>query len=307
MKIKFIIIFFALFLGVKVLHAQFNPEFSFLQTSLSFNNPASVGFNQGICATALNRNQWLGFNGAPKTTLFLINAPIKLIGIPSGLGLTLYDDKAGLSHNFNLKAQYSYHTFIGSAQLGIGAGLGVVNLSYNGEWVSTVAASADASIPNIGENRMAFDAQLGLYYENDNFKMAFSVDHFNKPNIKFVDKNPPYIARHYYMYSSYSFELGKLGLNVHPDVLLTSDGTNIQFNANIIGDYNNKFFGGISYKIGDIAALAGIRLLDGIEIGITYGIASNKISKFSSEIYFKYCFDFQKDKKARNYKSVRFL
>lgn len=306
-KLKYLFSILIVLIFVELAHAQFNPQFSFLQTTLSYHNPAYVGYNQGICATALNRNQWVGFEGAPQTTVFLLNSPIKVIGIPGGIGISLYDDKAGLSHNFNLKAQYSYHTFLGSGQLGIGGGIGLVNLSYSGEWIAPESAAGDASIPSTGENRMALDAQLGVYYIKNNLKIAFSSDHINQANINFIDKNPPYLARHYYLYSSYMFDLSALSINIQPELLIVSDGASIQVNTNIIADYNNKFFGGFSYKIGDIAALAGIRLLDGIEIGITYGIASNKISKFSSEVYFKYCFDFQKDKKPSNYKSVRFL
>lgn len=308
MKKSVIILFVALHLlaGFRA-KAQYNPQFSFLQTTLGINNPGYAGHQQGICATALNRNQWIGLDGAPKTTVFLINSPLQLAGVPGGIGLALYDDKAGLSNNFNLKGQYSYHTFLGSAQLGIGIGIGLINLSYSGTWIAPENAGGDASIPSIGENRLALDAQIGLFYQNNNLQIGLSSDHINEPKIKFVDKIPSFAARHYYLFTAYSIEVNSLNLNFNPQILFVSDGTNLQINANFVADYNNKFFGGIAYKLGDIAAIAGINLLDGIELGFTYGIASNKISKFSSEVYFKYCFDFQRDRKPREYKSVRFL
>ncbi len=294
-------------LQISLSFGQFNPQFSFLKTSLSYINPGVVGYGQGICATALNRNQWLGMDGAPKTTLFTLNSPIRIIGVPGGIGLALYDDKAGLSHNFNLKAQYSYHTYIAGMQVGFGFGAGLINLSYTGTWSAPDGAEGDLSIPSTGENRMAFDLQTGFFILRDNLNLGFAIDHLNQPNINFYQKNPPFLARHYYLFGAYNIDLSTININLIPRLLVVSDGSDLQLNVNIIAEYNNKIFGGIAYKLGDLSALAGIRLLDGLELGITYGIATNKIAKFSSEIYMKFCFDIQKDKKPRNYKSVRFL
>lgn len=306
MKKYSLVIVFIFFSNI-FLFGQFNPRYSFLEATLSNNNPGVVGFGQGICATALSRNQWLGLDGAPKTTLFAVNSPLRLIGVPGGVGISLYDDKAGLAHNFNIKAQYSLHTYIAGAQVGIGVGAGLTNLSYSGTWTAPDGAEGDISIPTTGEARLAFDLQTGLFFIKDNLNLGVSIDHLTSPNINFYQKNPPFLARHFYLYGSYFIDISAININLIPRIQIITDASDFQLVTNLIAKYNNKFFGGLSYNFGDVSLLAGFSFLDGLELGLTYGIATNKIAKFSSEVFIRYCFDIQKDKKPRSYKSVRFL
>ena len=51
--------------------AQQDPQFSqYIFNNLSF-NPGSAGSEQSICATALHRSQWVGFEDAPVSTNFM--------------------------------------------------------------------------------------------------------------------------------------------------------------------------------------------------------------------------------------------
>ena len=58
-------------------------------STLTF-NPGVAGTSGMICATTVNGQQWLGFDVAPSTILFIISAPIAKIN--SGLGLIVEKD-----------------------------------------------------------------------------------------------------------------------------------------------------------------------------------------------------------------------
>ena len=73
--------------------AQQDPQFTqYMFDRLSI-NPGVAGTSGNICATALLRQQWTGFDGAPKTGLINIHSPIDKIS--SGVGLSVYFDQLG--------------------------------------------------------------------------------------------------------------------------------------------------------------------------------------------------------------------
>ena len=91
-------------------------------------NPGYAGTSGMICATALNRQQWIGFKGAPSTTLFNISAPVTPFKINRGIGLMVENDNVGFDKDINLTLIYSYIAEIGQGKLGIGINAGMFNM-----------------------------------------------------------------------------------------------------------------------------------------------------------------------------------
>ena len=84
-KLKLAVIF--LIIATYPLVAQQDPLTSqYMFNTLTY-NPGVAGVSGMICATAINRQQWVGFKGAPSTTVFNISAPVKPFKIKSGVGL----------------------------------------------------------------------------------------------------------------------------------------------------------------------------------------------------------------------------
>ena len=81
-------------------------------------NPGVAGTSGMICATALNRQQWVGFKGAPSTTIFNISAPVSPFKIKSGVGLLVESDNVGFDKDINISASYSYHLDLGTGNTG---------------------------------------------------------------------------------------------------------------------------------------------------------------------------------------------
>ena len=71
-----------------------------LYTQFMFNkmamNPAYAGNDEMYSITAIHRNQWTGFDGAPETQLLSLNAPV---GRRVGLGLNVARNTIGISCN----------------------------------------------------------------------------------------------------------------------------------------------------------------------------------------------------------------
>jgi len=278
-------------------------------------NPGVAGTSGMICATALNRQQWIGFKGAPSTTVFSITAPVSPFRVKSGIGLVIESDNIGFDKDINLSAAYSYLMDLGQGKLGIGLNLGMLNKTLTPNWQIPLGdahtpPSGDPLIPENKESFVAFDAGIGLYFKAEKYYAAISVTHINQPKIKFT-KGLPYISRHYYLTAGYTLQLPNPSLELIPSVFAFSDGKVTQFTVTSLVRYNKKVWGGVSYRAGDaLIGIVGFELYNGLRLGYAYDFTISDIRKNSSgshEFMVNYCFDLSLGKSPMKYKSIRFL
>ena len=309
------IAFLFLVLIFQPVFSQQDPLSSHYMYNTMTYNPGNAGTSGMICATALNRQQWIGFKGAPSTTVFNISAPVTLFSIKSGVGLLIESDNIGFDKDINLSAVYSYLMDLGQGKLGIGLNLGMLNKTLAPTWQIPLGdahtpPSGDPLIPENKESFVAFDAGLGLYYKADKYYAALSVTHLNQPKIKFT-KGLPYISRHYYLTAGYTLQLPNPSLELLPSIFAFSDGKVAQFTVTSLVRYNKKAWGGVSYRAGDaLIGIIGFELYNGIRLGYAYDFTISDIRKNSSgshEFMVNYCFDMSLGKSPMKYKSIRFL
>ena len=278
-------------------------------------NPGVAGTSGMICATALNRQQWVGFKGAPATTVFNISAPIAPFKVKSGVGLLVESDNIGFDKDINLSASYSYLMELGTGKLGVGLSLGMINKTLSPNWSiptgdSHTPASGDPLIPENKESYVAFDAGLGVFYKTDKYYGGFSITHLNQPKFKF-SKGTPYISRHFYLTAGYVLQMSNPSLELLPSIFAFSDGKVVQFTVTSLIRYNKKVWGGVSYRAGDaLIGMVGFELFNGVRLGYAYDFTLSDVRKSSSgshEFMVNYCFDLNMGKSPMKYKSIRFL
>ena len=314
MKKPYIAFLFLVLILQPVLSQQDPLSSHYMFNTMTY-NPGVAGTSGMICATALNRQQWIGFKGAPSTTVFNISAPVTLFKSSSGVGLLIESDNIGFDKDINLSAAYSYHLEMGPGKLGIGLNLGMLNKTLTPEWQipdgdSHTPPSGDPLIPENKESFVAFDAGIGLYFKAEKYYAALSVSHLNQPKIKFT-KGLSYISRHYYLTAGYTLQLPNPSLELIPSVFAFSDGKVGQFTITSLVRYNKKAWGGVSYRAGDaLIGMVGFELFNGVRLGYAYDFTISEIRKNSSgshEFMVNYCFDLSLGKSAMKYKSIRFL
>ena len=294
---------------------QQDPQFSQYMFNQMSINPGYAGSNDMICITGINRQQWVGFPGAPSSTVFHANAPIKPFGISSGVGLTLINDKAGFNDNLSISATYAYRIDLGEGKLGIGASFGFLNQKLAPEWYIPTddyhqQPSGDPLIPENDESVFVFDMGFGIYYNTNNLYIGISSTHINEPELSYT-KGTPFIKRNYYLTAGYSFQLSNPLFEIVPSIQVISDAvtSSITFNTNVT--YNKKFWGGVSYRAGSaIVGLLGLQIFNGVRFGYAYEFPTSDIIKSTSgshEFMISYCFSVAGDRTAKKYKSIRFL
>jgi type IX secretion system PorP/SprF family membrane protein len=278
-------------------------------------NPGVAGTSGMVCATAINRQQWLGFDGAPRTTIFNICAPISPFKIKSGIGMIIESDNIGFDKDINFSIAYSYLMDLNIGKLGLGISLGVIDKTIDPKWYipsgdGFTPPDQDPLIPSAKESFVAFDAGLGAFLQGDKYYASLSITHLNQPKIKYT-KADTYISRHYYLTAGYTLQLPNPSLELLPSVFAYSDGKIMQMNVTSLVRYNKKVWGGVSYRAGDaLIGIVGFELYNGLKIGYSYDFTLSDIRKNSTgshEFMVNYCFDLNLGKSPMRYKSIRFL
>lgn len=280
-------------------------------------NPGYAGAEDAINGLILNRYQWAGFEGAPKTLVFSFDAATNLFGALGGLGLNIVSDQLGFEKNTQVNVNYAYKTPLRTGNLGIGLSLGVVNKSVNGEWeipednygIYTQPGS-DPAIPQGEVSQLAFDVGFGLYLSNKDYYLGASVTHLNQPEIKFDENVTTYLARHYYFSGGYNITMSDPLFELRPSFLFKSDlaGWQLDLNANLV--FDDRFWGGLSYRVQDaVALLVGLEMENGLRFGYSFDLVTSSIRHYgfaSHELFVSYSLDLEKSRNQK-YKSIRFL
>jgi type IX secretion system PorP/SprF family membrane protein len=301
--------------------AQQDAQYSMFMFNNLAINPGFAGSNDAICASAIQRRQYMGFPGAPITTVVNVDAPISKIN--SGVGLTLNNDIIGNYKTMNILVHYAYRVNVGDGQLGLGLNFGILNSALSGEWIppeslnsgldENATAIEDPLIPTSDAADMVPDFSFGAFYRLQNLYVGFSSTHLNQANLNYVtsESGESKMSRHYYVTAGYFYKLPNPLFELRPNILIKSDLATSTIDANISLLYNKVVWGGVSYRHGDaMVAMAGVELKNGLKIGYSFDFVTNKIGTYnraSHEVLLGYCFNLNTDKAKGSYKSVRIL
>lgn len=283
-------------------------------------NPGFAGATGSICGTLIAREQWLGFEGNPRTNLFSADGGFKIRQqYQFGAGLTVIQDELGPIQSLNAKLALAYHHRINQGVLSIGLDFGIFNQSINGEWRTSEGnfdGTEDPSIPNAEAGQTVLDLGGGLYYYTRELYVGLSSTHLNQPEISDKpDQTSNYTfqqVRHYYVMAGYEYEISPL-IKLQPSVFAKTDAVSTQLDINTNVLYNDLVWGGLSYRVQDAAAfLAGIYVpkVQGLRIGVAYDYNLSELSDYndgSLEFMINYCYSITRKLRIERYKSVRFL
>jgi type IX secretion system PorP/SprF family membrane protein len=305
-KVCLILIFFT---SLSVM-AQQDPLFSHNMFNQMAINPAYAGSNDMICATAINRQQWVGFGeGSPNTTVVNINAAIKPFGLSSGIGLNILNDQFGFNKDLGVNLSYAVRFQIkGVGTLAFGLNGGFINNTLDPTW-NFPEVSSDVAVPQAKETAVNFDMGAGVFFSNNEMYFGLSATHLNET--KFYNQYTAHYKRHYYVTGGYMLQLPNPNWEFNPSVIISSDLTTNQLTVTSNVVYNKKFWGGVSYRVGEaVIGMIGIELFSGMRIGYAYDYSITDISSYNSgshEFMLGYCFTLKKERPPQQYKSIRFL
>ena len=313
---RLLISFLCGFITIFDIIGQQDPQYSQYMFNHMAINPGYAGSNDATCISAVHRQQWVGIDGAPVTSVFTANAPFKLFNASHGIGLTVMSDLIGYYQDVSAGLDYAFRIPLGHGKLGIGVSGMFLNKALkarwnipNGDWMS------DPYIPNEDGSVIGFDMGVGVFYRADNVYLGISSTHLLEPSLRYADRDKAkdMLKRHYYATAGCLLPLNNPAWEVAPSLMIFSDGTASQFTSNVNLWYNKKIWGGLGYRLNEsFIAMIGVDLFNGVKIGYSFDYTYSSLRSYitaggSHEVVVSYCFNLVKEKVVKKYKSVRFL
>jgi type IX secretion system PorP/SprF family membrane protein len=314
MKKIFCFLFLYIIINLAAL-AQQDPQFTFNKQTLLTVNPGYAGHDGQISGTILNRYQWDGVPGSPKTLVFSAGAATKVFGVNSGVGLNIISDELGFEKNIAVSLDYAYLTKTRFGDFGVGTSLGFYNMAFKAVWFIPLSSyyqtwEEDKDIPPQESSKLAFDFGMGAYLKSKNYFVAVSATHLNQASILMGETARTYLARHYYLSGGYNITLSDPLFELQPSVYIKTDMAAYQADFNVELVYNKRFSGGLNYRINDaVSVLVGFEMNNGLKIGYAYDIMTSALAGYgggSHEIFLGYSLDLGKNR-SKKYKSIRYL
>jgi type IX secretion system PorP/SprF family membrane protein len=204
----------------------------------------------------------------------------------------------------------------------LGISFGFYNSKTDFDKLSASITSSGGTLPdnslptNSNNNATTFDMALGIFYNNEKVYFGISSVHLLENEPKYGGTSIGYLVRSYLITAGYTYQLPNPSLVVVPSFFIQTDGKTAPLTLNTNMIYNNRFWWGLSYRVGTaslggaVTGLIGFELLSGVRVGYSYDYDTSVINKFSSgthEFVVIYCFKLNKEKVPQKYKSIRFL
>lgn len=296
--------------------AQYDAQLSNYWAMPAYYNPGYAGQSGKLEATLLDRQQWIGFEHAPKTMLIAGDMPFKFLNRTHGVGLLVVSESLGLFKHSNMSLQYAYKKKLWKGDLSVGLQAGMLNESFDGTKVRKIEGDdfhepEDDGIPNVEATGSSVDFGLGIYYSKKSWYAGFSVTHLLEPEVKMGERNYLDLPRGYYLMGGYNILLNNPLLELRPSVFVKStiQMTQLDVSARLI--YNKFLWGGLGWRLNDAAIVMIGGQYKNIQAGYAYDFPISAIQKGSTgshEVFLKYITDLNLGKGKKNkHKSVRIL
>lgn len=247
-------------------------------------NPAYAGAHVQFSATAMYRNQWVNFPGAPKTFNFTTHSSFMKNKV--GVGLMINHDEIGSYKNEHIYGSYAYKIHFPHATLAMGlqAGINLLGADFS---KLDLQSPDDASFYNIA-NEIKPNFGAGLFYSKKNFFLGFSVPFIlNNKVVNSVEALLGEIreARYYFLRGGTVLPLDRTEkVKISPSFLVRAqEGQPLSFDANLAFIFYDVFSIGESYRLGDsFITFIDLKITDKIHFGYSYDWTRSDIRRFSN-------------------------
>lgn len=256
------------------INGQQDVQLTQYASALQLTNPAYVGTSGRLNFTGIARNQWVGFEGAPKSQVLLVNTPF--LRHKFGLGLTLIRDEIGPTTNtlVYLNAAYNFHlTKRIKMSMGLSGGFNANSLdaaSFSPASANDPAISFDKQIdflPNFG---------TGIYMYADEFYLGLSTPKLLRNDYADLEQamnSSGGEEQHFFIIGGYLFRLDEKWKAKPSFSVKMVKGAPLSFDITANAIYDDKIWFGLMYRHGDAAgAIFQYQVTDRLRAGYSYDL-----------------------------------
>jgi type IX secretion system PorP/SprF family membrane protein len=263
-------------------HSQIEAMYSLYKLNPQYLSPVQSGSTENSEIIVSNRQQWVGFDGAPKTLGVSANIKWKY---NKGLGFLVYQDQAGPMSVTNIATDFAYHVRLNNQWnmsggvragfLNLGLDFSKVDLVHDGDALFSKNRSTGFN-PNVGWG-LRFSKGDGLFLSVSQpriLKYEFSGNGAFKDIVytfaQIGTKIP--LTDEIKLYPSALFRLGK-------DVPLS-------FDANVNANVSKRLDVGLTYRYLDSYGIRlGVQISEKLNLGYVFENPISQISKISTQTH----------------------
>jgi type IX secretion system PorP/SprF family membrane protein len=248
-------------------------------------NPAYTGSRDVLSSSIMYRQQWIGFEGAPKTLTLSAHTPLKNRKI--GIGLHLVKEQIGITNNLSFFGNYAYRVRLGQGRLSFGFKFGAEILSNDYTRIST-ESSSDIAFSN-KESFILPNFGVGTYYFTDQYFIGFSVPSLlsyrrSKDTYKFEPYND--LNNNNYLLTGGCLFWITNNFKLKPSTLIRyypQSPVQYDLNLNAILFKDGLLWLGASYRSKEaLVALAEVQMGNKWRLGVSYDYSLGDIKTFTS-------------------------
>ena len=281
---KLTLLFVSIFMG-SMLQAQQLPQLSQFMLNDFAVNPAIAGMNDSYQIKTSVRNQWVGIEDAPKTTL------LSIYGKSSdhvGLGGSVFNDQVSSTSRAGASLTYAYHlNFTDEVKMSMALSGGFTQFKIDkAGW--NVSNPNDPIMDGAVVVNLVPDATFGLnIYEEDKWYLGIAVPQLLNSKLTLIDEDfvknisvdmDGSLSRHIYVMGMYNLEIDHYW-DLQPSVLFKTVSNQNQIDMGLKTIYSDKFWMGMDYRTnGDIVALLGFMIQEKFMIGYSYDVANSDMN-----------------------------
>lgn len=282
------------------LKAQQDPMYTqYMHNPLTV-NPAYAGSTDMMSAMFLAREQWVGFDGAPKSRTLTLSAPITKYNI--GAGFSYINDELGPVKQNSLYADFAYQLKVSdraTLSMGIKGGFDMIQINLMN---LTLNQQNDGAFSSDFQENFILNFGLGLYYYTPRYYVGVSVPRMLKNSYDDDGINTTslgYKERHYFITTGALFDISE-NLKFKPSILskiVWNAPLSIDLSANFI--LNDKLWLGAAYRIDDaMSFLIHYQLSDQLRVGYAFDLTESELRMYNNGTHeVMVAFDFQFNKK----------
>ena len=259
--------------------SQQMPHYSLYMLNDVMVNPSLISTRSENQVALMIRDQWTGFEGAPKTqsiSYYNINHT------KFGRGISIVNDNTGPISMINGTLSGSYLIPIDHKnKLSVGLSANILQYKIdNSDIILEDDGVIDPAMNNgVADKVIGNSASIGVNYWGDKFNVSASVINIINSDLNLSNTGVDNaLVNHYYMNSSYKFSTSS-GLDIIPSIMFKKIGASSpQLDFNIKTSINNTIWGGLSYRTNDaVIAMLGLKFSE-YTLGYSYDVTTTKMN-----------------------------
>lgn len=272
--------------------AQQEAQYTMFMHNKQTLNPAYAGAEGVGSLMALYRSQWIGYDGAPQSTL--INFQTPLLGDKIGFGLGISNHTIGIENTWYANMAYSYNVKFSdtkSFRFGLQGTLRYLGMDFSDPSVLIRQVNDPSVLENERYNEYFGNFGVGVYLKLDELYFGVSVPHLFQNDLGF---NPNGLVAavseaHIYGMAGYNIKANE-NLSIEPSILVKYvANAPVDVDFNVMAHIAKTFDFGLSYRaggdensFGESIDIIGIYHLNSLSIGLAYDLSLSEIETYSS-------------------------